>query len=78
MNPEVRLGYHFTEQFEASLGFQAFVLIATKQPTWDAKIERDGLKTDGTSTGIYTYPEDTLTGPFVLFLVPTIAARYNF
>jgi hypothetical protein len=73
VNPEIRLGYHFTERFEASLGLQAFVLIATSQPRWDSKIELDAQ-----DEGIATFKDDTLTGPFVFFLVPSLSARYNF
>ncbi len=71
-NPEVRLGYKFTDQFEASLGLQAFLLIATKQPTWDSTIQ---LKA-GNQIG--TYAPDTLTGQVVFFVVPAVAARYDF
>ncbi len=71
-NPEVRLGYKFTDSFEASLGLQAFLLIATKQPTWDATIQRQ------VGAQIGTYQPDTLTGQVVFFVVPAIAARYDF
>src|SRR5262249_11711837 len=39
-NPEVRLGYRFTDKFEADFGLQAFLLIATQQPAWGAKLDQ--------------------------------------
>lgn len=76
-NPEVRLGYRFTDHLEASLGLQAFLLIATQQPAWGAKLDKP-IEFDAQAAGIATYPNDTLTGSVVFFLVPTISARYDF
>ena len=71
-NPELRLGYKFTDRFEAALDLQAFMLIATKQPKWDATIQRD------VGGQIGTYQPDALTGQVVLFVIPGLAARYDF
>lgn len=76
-NPEVRLGYKFTDNFEASLGLQAFLLIATQQPAWGQKLDKP-IELDAKSVGIATYPQDTLTGSVVFLLVPGISARYDF
>jgi hypothetical protein len=76
-NPEVRLGYRFTDRLEASLGLQAFLLIATQQPAWGAKLDQP-IELDAKAAGIATYPSDTLTGSVVFFLVPSISARYDF
>lgn len=74
VNPELRLGYKLTERFEAALGLQALMLIATGQPPrWDPKIQ-----VNAGSAGIATYRDETLTGSFVLFFVPALSARYDF
>lgn len=76
-NPEVSLGYRFTDHLMASFGLQAFLLIATQQPAWGAKLDAP-IELDAKAAGIATYPQDTLTGSVVFFVVPSLSARYDF
>jgi hypothetical protein len=73
VDPEVRLGARFWDNFEVAAGVHALMLIAPSQPRWDDQIEVDA----GTD-GIGSYTDDSLTGSLVFVPTPTVSVRYDY
>jgi hypothetical protein len=73
IDPEVRVGLRLSEHIDLSAGVQALMLVAIKQPTWNATIPLDAGP-----GGIGGYRADPLMGQFVLMLAPTVSVRYDF
>ncbi len=73
LDPEVSIGARIGDHFELGAAAAAFMLIAPAQPRWD-----DQKQFFAGQDGVATYPAEALTGAFVLAIVPSLRARYDF
>jgi hypothetical protein len=77
--PELRIGRRLGEHVEVSVGAEILVLAALSRPTWEdgstvLTTNRPGAQGDG----LASFGAETLTGPLMLFVAPSVAARYEF
>lgn len=73
LDPTVRAGVRFAENWELTASLQALMLIALSQPTFDATIP-----VGANSDGIGNYGEETIMGGFVIGVVPGVNLRAHF
>jgi hypothetical protein len=72
LDPEVRVGMRLGKHLEASLGVKLLMMIAVSQPKWN-----DRIPVAASTDGVATYPADSLTGGFVLMVLPGASLRYD-
>lgn len=73
VGPEVRVGWRFSERFEATLGLRGLILIAPTSPRWTDVTPLDA----GPGYGQGRYGEETLTGQVLVMVMPTLGLRYD-
>jgi PEGA domain-containing protein len=73
LSARLGVGYQPSEQLEVSLAFQAAVLFALTQPSWEQDAEAFNAR-----AGFLSYPTESLTGEGIWLLSPGVAATLSF
>jgi hypothetical protein len=71
--PEARIGYRIGGRVEVSAGLEVALMVALKEPRWDAS---QGVVLG--SSGLAAYPDETLVGSTLIVVSPGVGARFDF
>jgi hypothetical protein len=73
LDPGIKAGVRFAENWELSGSVQALMLIALSQPTFD-----NTIPVAASNDGIGTYSDEAVMGSFIIGVVPGANLRYHF
>jgi hypothetical protein len=78
--PEVRIGRKFTPRLEISLGVEVLILTALSQPSWSntQSIPLSPSPLTDQGDGVGTFARQSTAGSLMVFVLPSLAARYEF
>ena len=73
VDPAIRAGFRFADNFELAASVQALMLIGISTPRWNKSLELAAG-----SDGVGSYADDQLMGGFVFMIAPGLDLRYDF
>lgn len=76
--PEARIARRFPSRFEISAGLAVMAMVAVDRPSWTDRQPVLAAPRGQQGDGVGTFGSQTLTGGFLLSLVPSVGARYAF
>jgi hypothetical protein len=76
--PEVRLARRFPSRLELSVGVAVLAMVSVNQPSWSDRQPVLAAPKGQQGDGVATFGSQTLSGAFLLSVVPSLGARYAF
>ena len=76
--PEVRIARRFPSRLELSVGVAVLAMVSVDQPSWTDRQPVLAAPKGQQGDGVATFGSQTLTGAFLLSVVPSLGAQYAF
>ncbi|MDI1429554.1 PEGA domain-containing protein [Polyangium sorediatum] len=73
LDPEVRVGVRVGEHLSLAVGVEAMMLLAVAPPAWP-----ENRAFSDPRYGIFTFRSESLAGPVLFLVLPSVSARYTF